>query len=248
MELLVVMAIIAVLVSVLLPALSAARQYAAGSVCLNNQKQLSIAWFTYQDDNEGRLCGGHTEGYYEHDWMQPYPGIPSVAYTLDGEKQGLRNGVLFPYVMTVEVYHCPGDRRDIDDGNCYRSYSIADCMGACPDGPSYWAGPVTTKFNQISHPAAKDVFIEEDDPRQFNRGTWCLDYVNGISGSWVDPVAIWHNDASTLGFADGHAELHHWVDAETVEMADYGIFFRGDTSGPDIKYMLAGWNVWDRSD
>ena len=54
-ELLVVIAIIAILAALLLPALSRAKQEAYTAVCINNQKQLQLAWLMYLEDNNGKL-------------------------------------------------------------------------------------------------------------------------------------------------------------------------------------------------
>ena len=54
-ELLVVVAIIALLISILLPSLSAAREHAKSAVCKSNLHQLSLATTYYADDNRERL-------------------------------------------------------------------------------------------------------------------------------------------------------------------------------------------------
>src|SRR5579862_4717645 len=55
-ELLVVIAIIAILASLILPALSQAKARAQGNFCLNNTRQLSVAWVLYADEHNGRLA------------------------------------------------------------------------------------------------------------------------------------------------------------------------------------------------
>src|SRR5438067_2359288 len=58
-ELLVVIAVIAILAALLLPALHGAKMKAQGTECMNNIKQLALAWFLYTDDNDDRLVNNH---------------------------------------------------------------------------------------------------------------------------------------------------------------------------------------------
>jgi prepilin-type N-terminal cleavage/methylation domain-containing protein len=55
-ELLVVIATIAILAAMLLPALSRSKTQAQGVYCMNNMKQLLLAWVAYDDDNGGKLA------------------------------------------------------------------------------------------------------------------------------------------------------------------------------------------------
>jgi prepilin-type processing-associated H-X9-DG protein len=47
-------------------------------------------------------------------------------------------------------------------------------------------------------------------------GSWVINPNN--PNCWVDPLAGWHNDRNTLGFADGHAEKHRWRSENTIKM------------------------------
>ena len=64
-ELLVVIAIIALLLAMLMPALERAREQGKRIVCLNNLRQLMLAWNFYADDNDGLLMckGAYTESF-----------------------------------------------------------------------------------------------------------------------------------------------------------------------------------------
>ena len=231
-ELLVVIAIIALLMALLMPALRLAKDQAAALVCISNLNTLSLAWFTYTIENDGKLMGGHrvmstdfmnTTCYPDGFWINP-PHDENFEYSggspelIDNKLTGIKNGLLYPYVKTVKVFHCPFDARiDIPNQYAYDSYSVAGGMNGEEAYSGCKANPdvVAEIFDEIKNPDRKYVFIEEADDRGWNIGSWILN----ISGNrWIDPLAPWHNDRSNLGFADGHGEKHRWRSQETVDM------------------------------
>lgn len=236
-ELLIVVGIISLLAALSFPALMSVRNQAQGTICLQNTKTLSLAWLLYKDDNDDRLVGGEA-GLDKRSW-EWVQGPTGTGTFIEQKKEGIRRGALFHYAGgNVDIYRCPADQRKLMPGQiAFRSYSIAG--GANGEG---WQNTYVQaeKYSDILQPASKYVFVEESDPRGWNKGSWLL---NPLDMAWVDPLAIWHGRArGSLGFADGHAEIHQWADNSTLEMSRKQEFFHPvpPDEGTDLRYMLAG--------
>jgi prepilin-type N-terminal cleavage/methylation domain-containing protein/prepilin-type processing-associated H-X9-DG protein len=266
-ELLVVIAIIALLMALLMPALRLAKDQAAALMCVNNLKGLSMGWFTYTIDNDGQLMGGHryregTTGpkftdkscFPDGFWINPphnknfeYSG--EDRYLFENKITGIKNGKIYPYVKTVDIFHCPFDpRRDDPSQLAFDSYSVAGGMNGeeayRPGGPcKVHPENVAEVYDEIRSPGKKFVFVEETDPRGWNMGSWIM---NPTGFCWIDPLAPWHNDRSTLGFADGHAEKHRWLSKYTIKMnIDQQTYCTDTNTDPDdeadLFYMQQGY-------
>ena len=91
-ELLVVIAIIAILAALLLPALATAKESAKRTNCLNNLKQMSLAWQMYADENNNKLPHNRNKfGQRTGNW--PWDAGINVVAAM--EKQGFQRNILY---------------------------------------------------------------------------------------------------------------------------------------------------------
>jgi prepilin-type N-terminal cleavage/methylation domain-containing protein len=212
-ELLVVIAIIALLMAILMPALSRARDQAKRIHCIHNVKTLSFSWLLYKDDNDDKMVGGMPARSVDA-WMRGPTG--SDPDHTEQCKEGLRQGLLYTYVKNVDVYRCPSDDRIKREGQyTFGSFSVS---GALNGEEKEWSNRHLIKYGEIKNPADTFVFVEEIDPRGWNMGSWVV--TKDFGNSWIDPVAIWHSkNRSTLGWADGSANMHTWINKSTIDAA-----------------------------
>ena len=238
-ELLVVIAIIAILAAMLLPVLSKAKQKASMANCLSNQKQLGLAWTMYADDNRDFLPSFSTTD--KASWrIDPSAGIYVVpiiplgtANTTAGQvldDAGYRQGTFVPYAPSPGIIHCPGDLRSKSFPYSYASYSgVGGLNGSVSKGYCLF------KRTEITHPTARNLFVEENDARTIsqasftfgeNRGPW--EFRGPPSPTVIPPYsnepfwdspAAYHVIASTFSFADGHAQSRRWINPATVSLA-----------------------------
>ena len=210
-ELLVVIAIIAILASLLLPALSRAKGKAQGVHCLNNLRQLGIAWTIYADDNDDRLTRNDFSFNAGGDAVSnPGSWIVGNAY-LDTTTTNLERGTLFPYAKTAAIYHCPSDRSLVaGKTRSVRPFSVALSVymnGMRDGGPAnaaYESRPVQ-RLGQLHSPGPSQVFTFVDEHEEdINDGYFGLP-PPPIS-AWAETPAVRHSGGSNLSFADGHSE------------------------------------------
>jgi prepilin-type N-terminal cleavage/methylation domain-containing protein/prepilin-type processing-associated H-X9-DG protein len=208
-ELLVVTAIIALLAALLLPVLGLAREKAKRSYCLNNQRQLGLAWQMYADENGGALAlnGWHyrTGGAVESpagDWV-------TGNAALDTDPTTLSSGTLFPYVKSLPAYKCPADPSTVLVTNepTRRSYSLSCYLGGPEDDTDEYGLIPLSRINQIHRTAATLTFLEEDIST-IDDGHFL--YVS-TTNEWLNVPAWRHRNGDTLAFADGHVEYWKWL-------------------------------------
>jgi len=210
-ELLVVIAIIGILAALLLPALALAKEKAKRAICLNNEKQLDLAWQMYADESGGILVSNtwefRTGGIVE----SPSNSWVTGNVSLDTNLTTITSGLIYPYVKNIQVYKCPVDRSLVSGTviPTLRSYSLSCFMGGPKtDIDEYGIKPVH-RTSQIQKTSTALTFIEEDistiDDGHF--------LYSATINEWFNVPSWRHQHGDTLAFADGHVEYWKWRSA-----------------------------------
>ncbi len=221
-ELLVVIAIIAILMAMLMPALHRAREQGRRIVCLNNLKQLTLAWIMYADDNDQKIVNGGPKGQPgradpgtgDHENEIPWVGRCWASGYQSGNQLPKREqinaimaGALWPYVKNIKLYRCPtgtpGEMLTYAAMDGVNGLSRKN-QGTIKDRA--WA----KRMSDIRKQSERIVFIDEGwvTPDSFavdyNREQW-----------WDDPPAR-HGDGVTVSFADGSNAHYKWKGIWTI--------------------------------
>lgn len=244
-ELLVVIAIIAILAAILLPVFSKSMERARTVQCINNFKQLALAWLTYANDNNDWLA---------HNWLlgnnppQSWCAGDVNARFNPGDITDITNGTLFQYALQLPIYHCP-DAHPINGQVEMRTVSMisriagADHLdsvkyGVWDSANSDFSGDLETEFpmrkklTQIRFPSPGESIVFDDESQ-----ITLDDEILGLDwDDWKNSVSPRHNRGTVFSFADGHAERWQWLDLG----ADEGYGYAPPTSD------AAGWRDFRR--
>jgi prepilin-type N-terminal cleavage/methylation domain-containing protein/prepilin-type processing-associated H-X9-DG protein len=207
-ELLVVIAIIAILMAILMPALSRAREQGKRIACLNNVKQMALGWNLYADDYDGKIMNGNPElGTHNRDgacWVYYMGRNATVESALDG----MRRGLIYRYCPNPKLYKCPtGVRGEMI------TYAIPDAMNGYYGTATQAQDQIKTRRTQIRNLAQQIVFLDEG---RLSPSSWTVWWNNE---RWWDQITARHGDGTNFSFADGHSEYWKWNDPRTLDVA-----------------------------
>jgi prepilin-type N-terminal cleavage/methylation domain-containing protein/prepilin-type processing-associated H-X9-DG protein len=233
-ELLVAIAVIGILASILLPALTGAKEKGRGIVCLSNLRQVGIALQIYSGDNEDALpynmgAEGIRRTVQEQKYLNWVNNV--MTWELDSDNTNLfllTAGGLGPYLRHgPTMFRCPSDdvlsrvQRNAGWDQRVRSISMNAMLG---NAGEFLSGTVNTnnpgyqqyfRMSQVSNPAEIFAFVEEH-PDSINDGY----FINRFdTHEWIDLPASYHGQVGNFAFVDGHAEAHRWLNGRTMAAA-----------------------------
>lgn len=188
-ELLVVIGVIAILISLLLPALNKARESARMIDCSSRARTVMQAVIMYANDNRGGMAGATNSASQ----IWPVPPLHVVYFFQPGSLNiEFEHGAIMPYL-----------------GSMHTRQAMLRCPAAHENEPNYsyvfnWllvpGSDHPNRLTRIRHPSDKIVLFEQDYP---NDGHYRLD---GADLPSVHHFHFGRTGRGSYGFADSHVE------------------------------------------
>ena len=248
LELLIVIAIIALLITIVSPCLRRARASASDSICKRNLSDLAAAWLAHSQLNEQNLCGGST---YRSPYLGSYGGgvwdwvvmfdDPGTWKKPSDDPAAI--GALYPYINNSEVYRCPS--------HVFPAYPVSYSMPGTLNGQQvnvFGEAGIWYPYRrraQIRNPSETVAFLEEFDPRGYNCGSFVLE----SHETWSDYLAGNHDKGDNFAFTDGHVEYWKYQNDKTLQLlvdfsSEHG--YHGDTklNAPGSVDLDRLWNAY----
>jgi prepilin-type N-terminal cleavage/methylation domain-containing protein len=218
-------------------------------------------------------------GFTQNPWRWQYatstgignslPSVPAqgtldaVSYIILQSTECVKQGAFGPYLKNANVVNCPGDlRKNLTANNGFAFISYSGVTGlngqswanhpTSPGGNPSGAMEILTKRNQLAHPTSKFLYVEENDPRGENWGTWVMNVNGTAANNWsgttiLDSPAAFHVTSSTFSWADGHATSRRWLNGATVSYAasmntgKYGSPPSAASTADDVAFLVGGY-------
>lgn len=209
-ELMVVAAVLAVLVSLLSPSIGKISAQANKIECQSNLKTLSNGWQLFSEDHNGKLARGQN-AYNANPELNGWVGQTSQPgttklHSVEIQTRNIQQGSLFPYTQSLKAYRCSKS-----EANDLRSFSTVHSMNGSSWFTRNQGGEFFNKMHEITSPSRRIAFLDDYNedwdasfaiPRTFER--------------WWNPISLKHGDGLSWMAADGHTEFYQFVDNRTL--------------------------------
>ncbi len=245
-ELLVVVAVIALGGLILAPALARTSPVAKVVQCRNHLKQLTAAWKMYASDNADRLVASTSGVTGRPAWVNHYIDYNGANPSNWDITRDITTSPLWPYVgQDATLFRCPADQSLVVVGGVrkprVRSISMSHVFGKGEwlDGPY---NPFQTVWRTYANGAdimipGKTFLFVDEHPASINDGSFanvCTGADQPSTTRIIDFPASYHdNGACGISFADGRAETHKWKDPRTMPPVSYGDTLPLNVASPD---------------
>jgi prepilin-type N-terminal cleavage/methylation domain-containing protein len=213
LELLLVVAIIALLASLILPALATAHGQGLRIACQNHLKQLGACVQMYAADSGGRLPDnnpGNTNTWVSGNMLIAKEATNQVL---------IQQGKLFPYASQVGIYHCPADPSRVAGWPRIRSYSMNGWLGS-RFMETYGRSIGFRTFlrdNELAVAGPAGIWLLIDEHEASINDAWFLVTMDD-SRPFASFPAQRHQQGYGLGFGDGHVESANLRDPESLRL------------------------------
>jgi len=255
-ELLVVIAIISILAALLLPSLNKAKQKAQGIYCMNNHRQLALAWRMYTEDNNDHLVFA-SENLSSAATLAATAPFTWVTGTLDQNpanrsnwdpEQDIKKSPLWRYCgENLAIWRCPSDHSSVTVNGLtrprVRSMSMNVYLGGWGGTDGNWGAAISNyrifrKFSDLSSPPPSQMFVFLDMREDsIDMGNLCVNMAgwpnNPAAYVFWDLPGMYHNGACGYSFADGHSEIKKWRDPRTSPPLVQNGYVRDIFASPD---------------
>jgi len=241
-ELLVVIAIIAILAALLLPVLSRAKAQAYRVQCLNNLRQLALAWQMYPGDNAGQLVANgygvdpNKKSWVAGDWHNNNSAFGDTRYLTDPQF-----ALFADYAKVAAIYRCPADPSTLSVGGSFipriRTYALNSYLswqlGAMNDNDQNYVNFNKSSDVEARHPSELFTFIDTS-PVSVCYPAFSVPMVSYL---FYHRPSVEHNRQGNVAFADGRVESHRWISPQTWDLA-HTVTATG--SSPDSSWLRSG--------